>query len=87
MIKASETRFRCNFCGGIFKEHRLLRAASPFDPNDTLRGCPRCKQCADGFDLLCCVEGCDHMVAVGKVHPEHGYVWICSKHDADERAE
>ncbi len=48
-----ESQWRCKNCEKVFYINDLLKAASPFDPDETLVGCPQCKQCADGFDRLC----------------------------------
>jgi len=46
-------KWRCKNCGELVPEPNLLRAPNPFDPDAWVTGCPFCKQCEEGFDLLC----------------------------------
>lgn len=50
--------WRCKNCATVTLGAKLLVAANPFDRQQTLTGCPHCKQCDDGFDLLCDEPGC-----------------------------
>ena len=58
-------RWRCVACGTVTFEPALLTAPSPFDADDTLTGCPKCKQCDEGFDLLCDEPGCANHAGCG----------------------
>lgn len=59
MTRVKENQqWRCNGCNQVLIEPVLLTAPSPFDPNDTIVGCPNCKQCDEGFDPVCDEDGC-----------------------------
>jgi hypothetical protein len=60
-----ESRSRCRNCGNIFWSKDALEARSPFDARDTLTACPQCKQCTEGFDLVCDVAECTETVVCG----------------------
>lgn len=70
----------CRLCGWRGSSERLLRAKSPFDQDDELVGCPECKQCAEGFDALCDIEGCNGFVAGGMPTKDGDYIFACYKH-------
>jgi hypothetical protein len=64
--RAQETnRWRCNVCKHVADYSSLLRAPSPFDPEEVLFGCMQCKQCVEGFVLLCDELGCNKHVSCG----------------------
>lgn len=44
---------RCDECGWRGTDDQVLRAPNPFDPEDTLYGCPDCKQ------VECLRRACD----------------------------
>lgn len=50
-------RWRCRVCSRIHADADLLRAPSPFDPSDTLIGCPWCKAVED-FEQVCDEPDC-----------------------------
>lgn len=58
-------RWRCRACCEVTLEPGLLTAPSPFEPSDTLTACPRCKQCDEGFELLCDEPGCNVVAGCG----------------------
>lgn len=58
-------RWKCRTCAKITLEPLLLTAPSPFDDSVELIACPKCKQCDDGFDLVCDEPGCDAVVVSG----------------------
>lgn len=60
-----ETRWRCVHCSAVTPDSGLLVATSPFDPDDTLTGCPKCKQCNEGFDEMCDEPGCGDAASCG----------------------
>lgn len=73
------TRLRCQACSQIFPESALLTAHNPFDPPETIYGCPNCKQCDEGFVLLCDHPGCERDATCGT--PAHsGYRQTCGEH-------
>lgn len=71
-------RFKCEDCWSIVTSDRLLRAESPFDPDDEIVGCPECKSIV-GFISLCHETGCSEQASMGK-STEDGYVNSCHKH-------
>ena len=78
-------RWRCSACNAVTLEPELLIAPSPFDTTDILSACPKCKQCDEGFDLLCDEAGCDAVVAGGWATGNDadefgGYKNTCSTH-------
>jgi hypothetical protein len=60
-----KNRWRCGACCAVNLEPDLPTAPSPFDPTDTLTACPNCKQCNDGFELLCDEPGCNVVAGCG----------------------
>lgn len=72
-------RWRCKVCDTETLGSDLLHAASPFDPDDCLTACPKCKQCDQGFDGLCDEPGCDSIADCGWP-TKNGYRWTCGKH-------
>lgn len=77
--------WKCRSCGAVSVETELLTAPSPFDSTDTLTGCPECKGCSDGFDLLCDEDGCADPAGCGWPTGNYsdrwgGYRNTCGKH-------
>lgn len=78
-------RWRCTDCGEVRREDALLKAPSPFDPDETLVGCPGCKS-IDHFAVMCEVVGCKNDGRCGT--PESfisgdtscRYVQVCGEH-------
>ena len=60
-----KNRWRCGACCAVNLEPDLPTAPSPFDPTDTLTACPNCKQCNEGFELLCDEPGCNVVAGCG----------------------
>lgn len=78
-------RWRCMACGTKTPEPNLLTAPSPFDADNTLTGCPECRQCDEGFELLCDEPGCDSRANCGWPTGNDGDAWggyrnTCGKH-------
>lgn len=48
-----DRRWRCKSCHAVTLEPALLTAPSPFCDTYELTGCPECKDCSEGFTLLC----------------------------------
>ena len=69
----------CKDCDSIVSESGVLRAESPFNPEDELTGCPTCKA-ADQFRLACAASGCTFEVSMGMRHEDGVYRSTCSKH-------
>ena len=77
MIEALEKWF-CNECGEIAFEH--LSAPNPFDPEDTISGCPNCKE-VNALIQACHHLGCNQPASGG--YPStlgYRYAWLCYKH-------
>ena len=72
-------RWRCRDCLKISWDEELLHAVSPFDDELELTGCPKCRECNNGFDLLCEEPGCDEKVECGWV-VDNQYHQTCYKH-------
>lgn len=51
--RTEDKRWICNGCRTLLKQGWLLSAPSPFDAEQTLTGCPRCKQCDESFTEVC----------------------------------
>ena len=79
-MSAFITKYRCRYCDWLGADSELLKAPSPFDGEDILRACPECKQCANGFDLICSIPGCEGIGGCGFPTRAHGYIWTCHKH-------
>jgi len=71
-------RWRCRECGWNGDDADLLRAQSPFDPNDTIVGCPWCKCVAD-MENTCDEPGCDREATCG-FPTVGGYRRTCGYH-------
>lgn len=65
-------------CGWHGTEAEVLTAPNPFDPADTLTGCPQCK----GLETViyaCDEPGCRAAASCGTVTPD-GYRSTCGEH-------
>lgn len=71
-------RWLCQSCDWIGNDAELLRAPSPFDPDDTICGCPKCKA-VDDIINACDEPGCTREAHCGFPAPG-GYRRTCSKH-------
>jgi threonine dehydrogenase-like Zn-dependent dehydrogenase len=58
-------QWKCNTCGSVVADDSLLFAPSPFNPDNTLIGCPECLECDEGFTMLCDEPGCLKPVSCG----------------------
>ena len=74
-------RWRCQDCNTISLQPALLTAPNPFDPADTVTGCPHCRSVAQ-FDEICDEPGCEREAHCGfPAGPEFGgYRRTCSEH-------
>ena len=75
------SKARCD-CGWTGDTEQLLSATSPFDPDDTIFGCPQCKTIAD-FPAICQAPGCWDAANCGFPHGD-GYFVSCSRHFRDK---
>jgi hypothetical protein len=80
-----KNRWRCGACCAVNLEPDLPTAPSPFNPTDTLTACPNCKQCDEGFELLCDEPGCNEFAGCGWPTGDDSDEWggyrnTCGKH-------
>lgn len=80
-----DRRWRCKNCGTVNLETALLTAPSPFCDTFDLTGCPGCKDCQEGFVLLCDEPLCNQEASGGwptgnKADAWGGYRQTCYKH-------
>ena len=75
----TEKRWRCECCDETSLESELLTAPSPFDPEETLTGCPRCLS-ADGFEMLCEIGDCQKTATCGGPALDGVYRQTCGAH-------
>lgn len=57
----------------------MLKAPSPFDSDDELQGCPKCK-CVNTLVLACDVDGCWKETSCGFPTLDGGYRRTCGDH-------
>lgn len=74
--------FRCDLCNKDSYQKDILRAVSPFDPDDEITGCPHCKAAVgDGEWIeICDIEGCGKPATCGTPLKGGGYLRGCFKH-------
>lgn len=74
-------RVKCSECHWVGHKSELLLAQSPFDKDDHVTGCPRCKSIF-GSDLhwICEIEGCTEEMSGGMPCRDGVYRSLCSKH-------
>lgn len=53
-------RWRCRTCEIIFAENDLLKAPNPFDTEEIINGCPRCKSVSK-LDAICDEPDCEEL--------------------------
>src|SRR5690606_22367208 len=71
-------RVRCNTCEWVYTMDHALRAPNPFDPSESIYGCPNCKSVED-FVRLCDRVGCDNAGSCGQSTPDR-YQVTCYDH-------
>ena len=78
-----QTSFVCNNrnCGQVATADELLKAVHPFDPEDYVYGCPKCK---DIGSMVGKCWKCDRPATSGTPTDKHGYVWSCYDHKPSE---
>lgn len=69
----------CMTCDWKGNDADLLVAKNPFDPDETIYGCPNCNS-IDSYEGVCDEPDCWNLVVMGTPTPE-GYRNTCSKHD------
>jgi len=76
-------RCLCNGCGRVLLISDLLRAASPFKPDEQVLGCPRCRQHMEGFKRLCNVPMCHEDIGRRGLGPIDERGWMCDTHSGE----
>ena len=71
-------RVICESCAWVGKEGDLLRAPNPFDPSESLYGCPECFN-VECFRYMCDEPGCDFAASCGWLSAD-GYRNTCGQH-------
>lgn len=71
-------RWRCE-CGHVCYSDDMLRAPNPFDPEDEVTGCPRCKLIPQ-WEELCDEAGCLKAATCGFPVSPIGYRRTCAAH-------
>jgi hypothetical protein len=74
------TMWRCKTCNVCTPTESLLRAPSPFNPEDELLACPSCKHCDEGFDEMCDEPGCARTASSGWKPKDQPYRRTCGEH-------
>ena len=57
MMSIEKNKLKCSECGWKGDAKDILKAPSPFDPDDELYGCPKCKM-ANELITVCEHQGC-----------------------------
>ena len=82
-VKPDAIRWMCDSCDAIVANADLLHAANPFDREQEVLGCPKCKA-VDDFRRVCGFDGCENAATGGT--PYRGqYVQRCWKHNPANR--
>lgn len=76
--RMTDSRSVCKECGWKGSGEEVLEAANPFDANDTISGCPKCKS-AQTMRTTCDEPGCWEPDTCGTPTP-NGYRRTCGKH-------
>lgn len=73
-------RWRCPDCKTISNDDALLTAANPFDAEDVVNGCPKCKLVfGEQAQMMCDEPGCEELYSGG--WPSGAvYRFTCYKH-------
>jgi hypothetical protein len=75
-------KWRCRECDWRGGDSDLLRAPNPFDREDILIGCSKCKQ-AETMVLVCDEDGCLQDATCGTPTPM-AYRHTCHRHVPDD---
>ena len=71
-------KVQCDVCAWIGTDARILSAKNPFDPEDTVEGCPQCKS-VNSIRRFCDEPGCTERASCG-TPTKDGYRQTCGKH-------
>jgi hypothetical protein len=72
-------KWRCGSCKWSGRGNALLLAPNPFNPAETVFGCPACQSVGD-FVELCDEPGCIHPASCGFPVPGGAYRRTCHEH-------
>jgi hypothetical protein len=75
----SPNRLFCESCNWRGTVDDILAAPHPFDPEDTVSGCPQCREIG-GLCQVCDEEGCWDMASCGTPLKDGGYRRTCHRH-------
>jgi hypothetical protein len=75
----SADRWMCQSCDWIGGGAELLRAPNPFDPEENISGCPKCKAVED-IVSACDEPGCRREGSSGWPDGDGGYRRTCYEH-------
>jgi hypothetical protein len=67
-------------CGWAGSSDDLLYAPNPFEPDDTIRACPKCKDIDNSLHTACEIDGCKRYGEGGYPLADGRYVWRCFEH-------
>ena len=79
-------RWQCRECDAYMHEVDMLTAPNPFDPKDTLVGCPNCKS-VGSFREICDEAGCNDEATCGFPAKDSGYRRTCYDHSCFKHPE
>jgi len=74
---------RCRACDTLLPTAKILKAPNPFNLNDIVEGCPKCKAVTQ-FVPVCDMAGCRSDGTCGMPTPG-GYLWLCHIHYSEKR--
>ncbi len=69
----------CGVCYWRGTSDQILVAQNPFDPGDTVTGCPKCLS-VDSTTIVCDEPGCWKEVTCGTPIPDGSYRQTCGTH-------
>ena len=78
LLKPIKDKVLCQECGWFGHNEDVLAAENPFDKDEMVYGCPKCKS-VDSVISACDAPGCWKKVTCGWPHPD-GYRNTCSDH-------
>jgi hypothetical protein len=81
--KGMRNKHRCTECQEKLQLEQILTAPNPFDPEDRVSGCPKCKA-VNSMELVCDEPDCWKVVSCG-TPTDAGYRHTCGNHRPDRR--
>jgi hypothetical protein len=72
------TKWKCQSCDFCADSKTFLTAESPFDPLETIYGCPDCRM-TNTIEVACDYSGCKEQSTCGTPSPD-GYLRLCGRH-------